>query len=154
GVQAVQPTARRHRVRGLLVLLMGCLALAAPFFAGALALFLVGLLLIVCGVLEMLETFYAPDEARRRSSYLGGLLSVRAGILLLARPRLVVRGLALLVAGSFLIDGFGKTVAAWRARAAAAPWGWVLVSGLVNVALGLVLVTGWPVSGLEVVAVV
>jgi uncharacterized membrane protein HdeD (DUF308 family) len=40
------------RLRGVLVLLMGCLAIAAPFFAGPLALFLCGLLLIVCGVLD------------------------------------------------------------------------------------------------------
>ena len=101
---------------------MGCLAIVSPFFAGSLALFLVGLLLIGCGVLEMLETFQAADEAGRRSSYLGGALSVLAGILLLAQPQLILRGLALFVAGSFLIDGISKLVAAARGRSAGNPW--------------------------------
>src|SRR5262249_7567275 len=50
----------QRRVRGVLVLFLGCLALAAPFFAGPLTLFLGGSLLILCGVLEMWETFRAP----------------------------------------------------------------------------------------------
>ena len=53
--------ARGRRLRGTLLLVMGCLAILSPFFAGTLALFLVGLLLIACGVLEMLETFQASD---------------------------------------------------------------------------------------------
>src|SRR5271165_3727814 len=96
---AVPNTSRQRRLRGGLVLVMGCLAVLSPFFAGTLALFLVGLLLIVCGALEMLETFESADEARRRSTYLGGALSILVGILLLSQPQLVLRGLAFFVAG-------------------------------------------------------
>src|SRR5438270_9653000 len=95
---------RMRRARGGLVLLMGCLAILASFFAGSLALFLVGLLLIACGALEMLETFHAASEAGRRSAYWSGVLSILAGILLLAQPQLLLRGLALFLAGSFFID--------------------------------------------------
>jgi uncharacterized membrane protein HdeD (DUF308 family) len=130
---------------------MGCFAIVGPLFVGAQALFFVGLLLIACGVLEMTETFRTADETRLRSAYLSGALSVLAGILLLAQPQLVVRGLALILAASFLIDGIGKVVAALRSRAAAASWKWTLGSGLINVVLSLVLVMRWPVSGLAVV---
>src|SRR3954463_8148117 len=99
---------RAVQMRAALLLVMGCVAILSPFFAGSLALFLVGLLLIVCGVLEMLETFYATDAARLRSAYLSGALSVLAGLLLLVQPQLVVRGLALVLAISFFIDGVGK----------------------------------------------
>jgi uncharacterized membrane protein HdeD (DUF308 family) len=133
---------------------MGCLAMLAPFFAGAMALFLVGLLLIACGALEMLEVFQTDDETGRRSTYLSGALSILAGILLLAQPQLVLRGLALCLAASFLIDGIGKIVAALRARTTTSPWKWTLASGLVNGLLALVLATRWPVSGQAVVAFV
>jgi len=149
----IQPARKMLRGRGVLILLMGCLAIASAFFAGTLALFLVGLLLIVCGVLEMLETFQVSDEARLRSTYWSGALSVLAGILLLAQPQLILRGLALLLAGSFLIDGTSKVVAAFRMRAAGASRAWMLVSGLVNVVLCVILVTRWPVSGLEIVVI-
>jgi uncharacterized membrane protein HdeD (DUF308 family) len=137
-----------------MVLLMGCLAIGAPFFAGPLALFLVGLLLIVSGVLEMLETFRAPDDSSLRSLYLSGELSILAGALLLSTPELVLKGVTVLLAASFLIDGLGKGIAAVRGKATGAARIGMIAAGVLNVGLGLVLATGWPVSGWPVVGIV
>jgi uncharacterized membrane protein HdeD (DUF308 family) len=145
-------TSLGRRLRGMFVIVMGCLAILSPFYAGPLALFLVGVLLIVCGVLEMLETFHLSGEHQRRSSYLSGVLSMVAGILLLAQPQLVVRGLALLLAGSFLIDGTGKVVTSLRTKATSKAWKWTFAAGLVNLVLALVLAARWPVSGQGMVA--
>jgi uncharacterized membrane protein HdeD (DUF308 family) len=137
-----------------LLLLLGCLALAAPFIAGSLALFLGGLLLIVCGVLEMLEIFLAPDDSSLRSTYLSGSLSILAGILLQSTPELVLRGVALLLAASFLLSGLGKWLAAWRTKAGRTARTWLFAAGVVHVGLAVVLATGWPVSGWPVVDIV
>ena len=142
------------RVRGVLVLLLGCLAIAAPFFAGPLTLFLGGLLLVVCGVLQMMETFRASDDPSLFSGYLSGELSILAGILLLSSPELVLRGVALILAGSFLIDGLGKGVAALRSRAGGRARAGMVAACAVNVGLALVLATGWPLSGWAVVEIV
>src|SRR5262249_3536130 len=125
----------QRRVRGVLVLFLGCLALAAPFFAGPLTLFLGGSLLILCGVLEMWETFRAPDDSSLRSAYLSGELSVLAGILLLSTPDLVLKGVALLLAASFLIDGIGKAIASLRAKTIGTSRTWLFAAGVVNVGL-------------------
>jgi uncharacterized membrane protein HdeD (DUF308 family) len=132
---------------------MGCLAIVAPFFAGTLALSLVGILLIVSGGLEMFEVFESANEARRRSVYLGGSLSILAGILLLSQPQLLLRGLTLFVAGSFFLDALGKIIAAVRCRKAGGSWKGMLASGLVNAILALVLVARWPISGKAVVEI-
>jgi uncharacterized membrane protein HdeD (DUF308 family) len=142
-----------RRMRGVLVLVMGCLAMTAPLFAASLAVSLVGLLLIVCGVLEMLETFRFPDESSQRSAYVSGAVSILIGVLLLNSPKLILGGLVLLFAGSFLIDGISKTVTAWKARVAGTSWRWALFTAVVNVGLSLVLLTRWPVSGLPIIAV-
>lgn len=147
---AAKPAAHRtygRRARGLLVLVIGGVAILSPFLTGTLAHFVAGLLLIGCGALEMLETFQAPDESRRRSVYLGGASSIVAGLLLLAQPQLLLRGLALFVAGSFAIDGVNKIAAAEQNRRAGASWTGMLASGLVNGILALLLVIQWPVSG-------
>jgi uncharacterized membrane protein HdeD (DUF308 family) len=149
----VRRASRWRRVRGVLVLLLGCLAIAVPFLAGSLGLLLVGLLLVLCGVLEMLETFYAPDELRRRSAYLSGGFTVIAGMLLMAKPQLVIRGLAVLLAGLLLINGTTRLVAAWRSRAAGTSWIGSLLGGLVDVVLCLMLATRWPVSGSALVMI-
>src|SRR5262245_42237391 len=84
----------RRRLRGVFVFLIGCLAIAAPFFAGPLTFFLGGILLIVCGVLEMLESYHVPDSGSR-SAYLSGEVSILAGILLISLPELTLKGVAL-----------------------------------------------------------
>src|SRR5262249_44349128 len=117
-------------------------------------LLLVGVLLVLCGVLEMLETFNAPDEVRRRSAYLSGGLTVGAGLLLMAKPQLVIRGLAVLLVGLVLINGPSKLVAAWRGRVAGADWIGSLLGGLVCVGVCVVLATRWPVSGSAIVMIV
>jgi uncharacterized membrane protein HdeD (DUF308 family) len=138
----------------MLVLLMGCLGIAAPLYAGPLATFVGGLLLIICGALEMLETFGAADTSSLRSTYLSGAMSILAGSLLLSTPELVLKGVTLVLAASFLIDGLGKGIAAIRASEARAGRKWMFAAAVVNVGLGLVLAIGWPVSGWAVVGVV
>ena len=76
-----------RRMRGGLVLIMGCLAMMAPFFAGPLAISVVGSLLVACGVLELLETFRFPDESSQRSAYWSGALSILVGVLLFNKPK-------------------------------------------------------------------
>lgn len=136
-----------RRMRGVLILIVGCLAIAAPFFAGPLTFFLGGSLLVVCGILEMLNAFGASDSSSR-SSYVGGMLSIFAGILLINMPELTLRAVALFLGVSFLIDGLGKLIAFIRAKLQGTRWGWLFASGLVNFGLGMMLATGWPMSGL------
>jgi uncharacterized membrane protein HdeD (DUF308 family) len=137
---------RRRRLRGVLVLLMGCLAIVAPFFAGSLGFYLTGWLLIVCGVLELLETYRSLEDSSMRWSYLSGEMSILAGILLLNKPELMLRAVALFLAVIFVLDGVGKGITSWRARAAGTAWVGLLVIGVVKVGLAVVLLTRWPIS--------
>jgi uncharacterized membrane protein HdeD (DUF308 family) len=145
------PVVKRHLVRGSLVLLMGGLALAAPFISGQLAVLLIGVLLITCGALEMFETFRAPSASHLSSAYFSGVVSVFVGILLLSSPRVVLKGIGVLLGASFFLDGVTKTVASLRNRAARADWKAALAFGLANMVLGLMLVFQWPFTGHGVV---
>lgn len=144
----------RRRVRGALLLLFGFLLVAAPFFAASLALFLGGVLLIVCGALDLLETFQTSDDASLQSSYLSGELSILTGILLLSTPELILKATTVLVAAMLLLGGLGRAVAAVRTRLAGNSWAWLAFSGAVSVGLGLMLATGSPFSGRRVLGIV
>jgi uncharacterized membrane protein HdeD (DUF308 family) len=134
-------------------MLLGLLAISLPLFAGPLVFFLAGLLLILCGVLEMLETFYVSD-ASARGVYLSGELSILAGLLLLSMPELILRGVALLLAASFLIDGANKLIGALRTKGGGKARAMLLAAALVNVCLGLMLIARWPVSNWPIVGIV
>ena len=144
----------RTALRGGVVLLMGALAVAAPFFAGSMTFFLIGLLAIISGVLEIRESLGAPDDDSLQSAYLSAEVSLVAGVLLLSVPALVLRGLALLLAATFCIDGLGKLWAAVRARWAGTGWTWLVMAAILKLCLAMMLVTRWPIKGWSVVAFV
>ena len=133
---------------------MGCIAIAAPFVAGSFGLFLTGLLLIVCGGLELLETFRSGDTSSTRWNYLSGEMSILAGILLLNKPELMLRAVALFLAIVFVVDGIGKGMACLRARKTGSGWVGLLILGVVKVALAVMLVIRWPISDWPIVGVV
>lgn len=141
-------------LRGGLVVAMGCLAIAAPWFAGSMTLFLIGLLAIVSGLLEIVESFRAADDSQQRSAYFSGEVSIVVGMLLASVPALVLRGLALLLAITFGAGGLRNLLTSVRAKWAGAPSLWPAISGVLNICLALMLATRWPVKGWSLVAVV
>ncbi len=149
-----RPWNLRTVVRGAVVLAMGCLAIAAPFFAGPMTLFLIGVLAIVSGVLEMLEALRAREDAQLQSAYISSEVSIIVGVLLVSVPALVLRGLALLLAISFCIDGLGKLRASLRARWGGAPWLRQGTTAIINLALAVMLAIRWPIRGWSIVAFV
>ncbi len=112
---------------------------AALFFAAALA---------VAGIFQIIHAFSARGWGSLALSLIIGLLLVGAGLLLATDPLATSLGLTLAVAAVFLIGG------ALRMWLAARHWrdhGWLLtVSGLLSLALGVVLILGFPWSGLVV----
>jgi uncharacterized membrane protein HdeD (DUF308 family) len=128
---------------GIVVLVLGCLALAAPLLAGRQATFLLGLLVLGSGLLrggQMLR------QRAGESAFFSGTLSFLIGLLLLAAPRLAVTGLAWLLGGSFVLDGLWKIgTALWRPDLPAARS--ALARGALAIAFGAMIVVQWPVSG-------
>src|SRR5262245_15158642 len=144
----------RRRFRGGLVMAMGCIGIAAPFVAGSLGLFLTGLILIVYGGLEMLETFWSGDTSSTRWHYLSGEMSILAGIVLLNKPELMLRAVALFLAIIFVVDGIGQGMACLRARKTGSGWVGLLIIGVGKVALAVMLVMRWPIADWPIVGVV
>ncbi len=130
-----------------MVFLLGCLALGAPLVLGKLAPFVLGLLMFGTGVLEIIYGFGTRDRGRGNSVFFGSAMSIVAGLLLLAQPKLGVGGQALLLGLSFAIDGLTRAFAAVRSRDKPG-WGVLMSDGLFSVLLGIFIAVQWPVSGI------
>jgi uncharacterized membrane protein HdeD (DUF308 family) len=111
----------------------------ALFFAAA---------LVVGGVFQIVHAISARGWGSLALSLIIGLLLVGAGLLLATNPLVTSLALTLALAALFLVGG------ALRLWLAARHWqdhGWLLtMSGLLSVALGVVLIVGFPWSGLVV----
>ena len=61
-------------------------------------------------------------------------------------PDVVLRGLAILLAVAFCLDGLGRLLAANLARRDGAGWWWLAMTAVANICLALMLVTRWPIE--------
>ena len=94
-------------------------------------------------------------ESGRSASISMAAASVAAGILLFAKPQLVLRGLSLFVGGSFLLGGLATVFSVCIVRkieAGPGPGG-ACRRLIRNLLLGLMLITRWPLSGVAFVEI-
>lgn len=82
-------------------------------------------------------------RASRLTAFVGGIIALAGGIVLLAWPDRTVKVVAVLVGIVLIISGLGQVLDAFSSRSAGSHWGWFLLKGLIDLAFGVVLVV-WP----------
>src|ERR1700756_4580456 len=145
----VREAVRRHwvlfLVQGLVMLVLGLLALARPMIATLAVEIFAGWLFLVGGIVGLAGVF----TARKMPGFVWGLIraamAILVGILLLWRPLAGVLTLTLLLAAFFAAEGVAQIIASLSQRAALpGAWGWVLVSGVIGLILAAIIISGWP----------
>jgi len=147
-VSAVAETAPgRGVVWGVLTLLCGAFAVAVPYLSGLAVTLLIGSALLAGGLSMLVFAWRAPSFGRVVLKLLFAALTVVVGIAVVSRPGLALAELTVLVGVYFLFDGFVSMIVAWNVKPANG-WGWVTVNGVVAIALGYLILSGWPATAL------
>jgi len=133
-------------VLGVLMVIFGVLAIAAPLMTGVAVAMVVGALMLVTGIMRIVAAIKSGNWGSGLLGTLIGLLGIAAGVILLARPLMGLATLALLLAAYFLVDGICEIVVAFKMKPESG-WGWMLFGGIVATLLGLMIWRQWPVSG-------
>lgn len=131
-------------VRGLLLVLVGLIALFWPTGSFATLLRIVGLLLLVDGVTALLAGRGGGD---RRALTASGIASLVVGVVLLVVPGASARLAFTLIGLWALLAGANHLWSWWRAPANAPERDTTRAVGLVAAAAGLVLIF-WPATGM------
>jgi uncharacterized membrane protein HdeD (DUF308 family) len=139
-------------VVGLLITLLGCLALASVGITSLISVFFYGLLLTVMGIGEIIHAFRVRKTGPFLLFLLGGVLSVVVGVLVLAWPAAGLAAMTLLLAGYFFATGLFRSITSIMDRYPR--WGWDFADGIVCVALGVIIMAQWPLSTLWAVGIV
>jgi uncharacterized membrane protein HdeD (DUF308 family) len=133
-------------VTGLLIALLGVLALASLPITSLATVFFYGALLVAGGLFEMVHAFRVWKTGPSWMFLLGGIFSVFVGAWVLMRPGLGLVSLTVLMAGFFFTRGLFRGINAAMDRYSG--WGWDVVYGLVSVALGAIIFARLPYSSL------
>ncbi|MGE3808477.1 MAG: metallophosphoesterase, partial [Gemmataceae bacterium] len=131
---------------GLAVLLLGGVALLALFVPVEVARVVLAAVLAATGLLQVLQTYTGSDRRRENAGYFGAGMSLLAGAMLFAMPKLIFAALAIMLGLSWLSDGIVRMGTALRERGQP-DWIWNLLDGLINALLGLCIAIQWPFSG-------
>jgi uncharacterized membrane protein HdeD (DUF308 family) len=143
--ESVQRHWRLYLIEGIVLVLLGVLAIVVPQIATlALTIFL-GWLLLISGVVGLFMTFTMRAAPGFWWSLISAALGVLVGGLLIARPVVGAVSLTLVLIAFFIIEGVASIMFALEHRTQLpGGWAWMLVSGIVDLVLAVLIFTGLP----------
>jgi uncharacterized membrane protein HdeD (DUF308 family) len=111
--------------------------------------FVFGILLVVAGITEVVHAILVRNWRGFAVHLLAAAMYLLVGVFLLEDPVQAAAVITLILAASFLVGGLLRVVFALVERFTS--WSWVVVSGFVDLLLGLMIFNRWPESSLWVV---
>jgi uncharacterized membrane protein HdeD (DUF308 family) len=142
---AVQQHSKWFLVEGIVLVILGLLAILLPAIATLAIDLLLGWLFIISGIVGLLMTFSTKQAPGFWWSLVSGIVAIIAGVLLLAWPRTGVVSLTLVLIAFFLVEGIVSIMyAIEHRRELTGRWGWMLASGIITLVLAVMIWTGLP----------
>lgn len=134
---------------GVVLFILGIVALGATVMATLASVLLFGWLLFFGGILQAAHALWSARWSGFFLHLLGGVFDVVVGLIMIANPFVGALSLTLLLAAFFTVVGLFRIVGAVTLRFR--NWGWLLLSGIVSVILGILIWAQWPASSLWVI---
>jgi uncharacterized membrane protein HdeD (DUF308 family) len=131
---------------GLLLIVIGILAVLMPGIAALATALTLGWLLVVAGIVEIVHAF----QTRRRSfgwKLAAGIVTLVLGACILVFPVAGIATLALWIGAFLFAGGIVRLILAFRLRPAPG-WGWVLVDAILSIVVGALIAWGWPAASI------
>jgi uncharacterized membrane protein HdeD (DUF308 family) len=104
-----------------------------------------GWLLLIGGVVALIQSFSTGTWGGFFLYLLSALLRGFTGYLLVRYPLMGAETLTLVLASFFIVGGLFRAIGSGMAKYPS--WGWALFSGVVSVALGVLVLWHWPTTG-------
>jgi uncharacterized membrane protein HdeD (DUF308 family) len=137
---------------GVIYLIAGFIALGSVVFATVATVLVVGIMMIISGVAEVINAFQLKSWGKFLLWVLLGLLYIFAGFVTFENPLLAAALLTLMLGFALVASGIMRLVLAFSMKEGTA-WLWVVLSGLITLALGVIILLHWPVSGLYILGI-
>jgi len=131
---------------GVALVVIGSVCILGEVTATLATVLTFGWLLLVGGVFALLQAFRTRTWSGFFLCLLSALLRGFTGYLLIRYPLAGELSLTLILASFFIVGGAFRAIGAGALQFPR--WGWAVVSGIVSVALGVMLLTQLPVSSL------
>jgi uncharacterized membrane protein HdeD (DUF308 family) len=134
----------------IVLIIFGVLAIALPIISSLGVAIVIGWLVIFAGIAQLFHAFQSKGIGHIVWKILVAAFYLVAGANLIARPALGAAGLSL-VLGIFLIaEGIADVIAYFATRKSGSSL-WVLLDGIITLALGFMIWNHWPSGSLWII---
>jgi uncharacterized membrane protein HdeD (DUF308 family) len=131
-------------VLGILLIVVGMVAITYPYLVSKVAVEVFGFLLVAGAVLDVASGVWARRWSGFFLHLLGGLLYLFLGLVLIEHPGVGMLAITLLLAVLFVAGGLVRIVFALSHRFSG--WGWAVLSGAISLILGIMIWRQLPTS--------
>ena len=134
-----------YLTEGIVLVVLGVVAVLVPPLATLAVTILLGWLFLVSGVVGLFTTFWMRQAPGFWWSLISAVLGVVVGFVLLASPLSGAVSLTIVLVVFFVIEGVASIMFALdHKRELSGKWGWMLVSGIVDLVLAAMIFGGLP----------
>jgi uncharacterized membrane protein HdeD (DUF308 family) len=145
--RAVKAHWKAFLFEGILLVILGIAALILPPLASLAITIFLGWMFLISGIGGLVVTFWARNMPGFWWSLISAALAVLAGMVLLARPMQAVLTLTIVLGAYFLAEGVTTIMYALEhRRELTGRWSWLMISGLVDIVISFLVITGLPSS--------
>ena len=128
---------------GVLLVILGLIAIARPVYATIASTLVFGWLFILAGIVQLVYAFGSRSAGQVVWKLLLGFLYLGAGIVVLSNVLSGAIALTLILGITLFVQGVIQVIFAFGIRPARS-WGLVLFSGIIEVILGIFIWSEWP----------
>jgi uncharacterized membrane protein HdeD (DUF308 family) len=144
---AVREHWKAFLIEGIVLAILGLAAIIVPPLASLAVAIYLGWMFLIMGILGLVMTFWARGMPGFWWSLISAVLAIAAGAILLARPIQGVLTLTIVVGVYFLAEGVATIMyALGHRRELSGRWSWLVVSGIVDIIISGLIITGLPSS--------
>lgn len=133
-------------VEGVVMVVLGLVAIAVPEVASLAITIFIGWLFFVGGIFRTVSVVQHRTMPGFGWALATALLAIILGLVLLLRPIAGVLTLTLALVVFFVLEGISAILLALEHRRHLSSWGWILFSGLIDLLLAFLIWDGWPSS--------
>src|ERR1039457_850978 len=132
-----------YLTEGIVLVVLGMVAILLPPIATLAVTILLGWLFLVSGVVGLFTTFRLRQAPGFWWSLISAVLGVMVGFVLLASPLSGAISLTFLLVAFFMIEGIASIMFSLdHKRELSGRWGWMLMSGVIDLVLGVMILAG------------
>ena len=144
-VDIVRQTSTWSIVWGILLILLGTLAVGSPFLAAVAVNVVIAWLIVLAGAVHLILAFSAHGAGDVIWKLLVGVAYLLFGGYVILHPVLAVASLTLILATLFLIEVVLDIVLFFKMRPMRGS-NWVMIDGIITLLLGVLIYAQWPSS--------